>query len=151
MQSVYGVGYSFEANAVMYTARRRNKGDIMVLGELETTGRGFEIVKLIDAYGIECSVQQSSACADTEDAYDRPGSSYLWVGVDDPEPKVMRSQASEVGLKVPAGEEVSGWMPYPIPEQVLLSTRMHLSKDQVFGLVQRLQAWLETGSLEVSE
>ena len=135
----------------MCTARRRNKGDIMVLGELETTGRGFEIVKLIDAYGIECSVQQSSASADTEDAYDRPGSSYLWVGVDDPEPKVMRSQASEVGLKVPAGEEVSGWMPYPIPEQVLLSTRMHLSKDQVFGLVQRLQAWLETGSLEVSE
>ena len=92
----------------MCSARRRNKGDIMVLGELETTGRGFEIVKLIDAYGIECSVQQSSAC---EDAYDRPGSSYLWVGVDDPEPKVMRSQASEVGLKVPAGVEVSRWMP----------------------------------------
>lgn len=123
----------------------------MVLGELDKTPRGFEIVKLTDAYGVECSVQQSSACADTDDAYNRPGSSYLWVGVDNPEPKVMRSQASSVGLCVPAGEEISGWMPYPIPPQVSLSTRMHLNKDQVVGLVQRLQAWLETGSLSVPE
>ena len=122
-----------------------------MLGELERTHRGFEIVKLTDAYGIECSIQQSSECADTEDAYDRPRSSYLWVGVDDPEPKVMRSQAASVGLCVPAGEEVSGWMPYPIPPQVLLSTRMHLNKDQVSGLVKRLQAWLKTGSLVVAE
>lgn len=123
----------------------------MVLGELDKTPRGFEIVKLTDAYGVECSVQQSSACADTDDAYNRPGSSYLWIGVDNPEPKVMRSQASLVGLCVPAGEEISGWMPYPIPPQVSLSTRMHLNKDQVVGLVQRLRAWLETGSLSVPE
>ena len=122
-----------------------------MLGELSRTDRGFEIVKVTDAYGVECSIQQSSACADTDDAYNRPGNSYLWVGVDDPEPKVMRSQAESVGLKVPDGEEVSGWMPYPIPEQVLLSTRMHLNKDQVLGLVQRLQAWLKTGSLTVNE
>ena len=122
-----------------------------MLGELEKTNRGFEYVKLTDAYGIHCSIQQSSACADTEDAYNRPGSSYLWVGVDDPEPKVMRSQAASVGLCVPAGEEVSGWMPYPIPPQVSLCTRMHLTRNQVSGLVKRLQAWLETGSLVVGE
>ena len=122
-----------------------------MLGELEETNRGFEYVKLTDAYGIACSIQQSSACADTEDARNRPGSSYLWIGVDDPEPKVMRSQAASVGLCVPAGEEVSGWMPYPIPPQVSLCTRMHLTKDQVSGLVKRLQAWLATGSLVVAE
>jgi hypothetical protein len=122
-----------------------------MLGELDTTHAGFEIVNLTDASGVMCSIQQSSACADTEYAYDHPGSSFLWIGVDDPEPKVMRSQAASVGLCVPAGEEVSGWMSYPIPPQVLLSTRMHLNKDQVSGLVRRLQAWLATGSLVVAD
>ena len=122
-----------------------------MLGELERTHRGFEIVKLDDANGNPCSIQQSSAIGDLEDDIRNPGASFLWLGVDDPDPKVMRSQAASVGLCVPPGEEVSGWMPYPVPPQVSLSTRMHLDRSQVEGLVKRLQAWLETGSLFVSE
>jgi hypothetical protein len=38
-------------------------------------------------------------------------------------------------------------MPYPLPEDVLLTTRMHLNETQVRGLMARLTLWLETGSL----
>ena len=144
-------GLQIERREAMCTTALKKIGEIMILGELERTHRGFEIVKLTDAYFVECSIQQSSAIGDLEDDIRNPGSSFLWIGVDDPEPKVMKSQASSVGLCVPAGEEVSGWMPYPIPPQVSLSTRMHLERDQVAGLVKRLQAWLDTGSLKVSE
>jgi hypothetical protein len=119
-----------------------------MLGEDKKTGRGFALVEFTDAYGYECSLQQSSAISDDNDAMDNPGSSFVWLGVDDGKPKVMKSQAKALGLTLPTGE-VSGWMPYPIPEEVQISTRMHLSREQVTGLVERLQRWLETGSFDV--
>lgn len=118
-----------------------------MLGEDKQTGRGFKFVEFTDAYGYRCSLQQSSAIGDTDEAMDNPGSSFIWLGVDDGKPQVMKSQAAALGLELPTGE-VSGWMPYPIPEEVQISTRMHLSRDQVEGLVERLQRWLETGAFE---
>jgi hypothetical protein len=44
-------------------------------------------------------------------------------------------------------ERTVGWVAYPIPEEVLLNTRMHLTDDQVRELVSVLNTWLETGSL----
>jgi len=44
---------------------------------VEFTSRGFE--KILDKEG-KMLVQQSSAVGDYDDAFDRPGSSYLWVG-----------------------------------------------------------------------
>lgn len=119
-----------------------------MLGELKKTGRGFDLVEFTDAYGYECSLQQSSAVGDDDDAMDNPGSSFVWLGVDDGKPQVMKSQAKALGLTLPPGE-VSGWMPYPIPEEVQISTRMHLSREQVKGLVERLQQWLATGEFEL--
>jgi hypothetical protein len=114
-----------------------------MLGDYSTTGRGFAIVQFTDAYGDKCSLQQSSAIGD-----DDPG--FIWLGVDDGHPQVLKSQATALGLELPTGE-VSGWMPYPIPEEVVISTRMHLSRDQVAGLVDRLQAWIKTGDFVTEE
>ena len=119
-----------------------------MLGEYKKTGRGFALIEFTDAYGYRCSLQQSSAIGDDDDAMDNPGSSFVWLGVDDGKPQVMKSQAKALGLTLPPGE-VSGWMPYPIPEEVQISTRMHLNREQVAGLVERLQRWLETGSFDV--
>ena len=119
-----------------------------MLGEDDKTGRGFALVNFKDAYGYECSLQQSSAIGDSDEAMDNPGSSFVWLGVDDGKPQVMKSKAKSLGLPLPPGE-VSGWMPYPLPEEVQISTRMHLNREQVEGLVERLQRWLETGTFEL--
>lgn len=79
--------------------------------KVETTGRGFEIIKFEDHNKQSCSLQQSSGIGDYEDAYDRPGSSFLWFGID--------------------------------------GQRMHLSREQVADLIQHLQAWSKSGSLEL--
>ena len=117
-----------------------------MVGECKRTGRGFALVEFTDAYGCKCSLQQSSAIGDDDDAVNNPGSSFVWLGIDDPEPQVMKSQAQALGLSLQPGE-VSGWMPYPIPKEVHISTRMHLNREQVKGLVERLQQWLATGEV----
>jgi hypothetical protein len=53
-------------------------------------------------------IQQSSVIGDYPDAFDRPGSSALWIG-----------------------------------------DHHHLNREEVGQLVRHLQAWLDTGSLEV--
>lgn len=115
-----------------------------MLGEPKKTNRGFDLIKFEDAYGNECSLQQSSAVGDSDDAIDNPGSSFIWLGIDDSKPSVMKSQARAMGLELPPGE-VSGWMPYQIPKEVLIHTRMHLNRQQVEELVCQLNQWLQTG------
>ena len=114
----------------------------MGLEFVEETERGFEIIKFEDRYGVACSLQQSSLAGDEEE---QPGHTAIWLGPDDADPKIMKSKAEELGVPLPPGE-VSGWMPYPIPDEVLLTTRMHLDRGLVVQLVHRLQTWLETGS-----
>jgi hypothetical protein len=119
-------------------------------GELRKTSRGFEKVTFADANNAACSIQQSSAVGDDPDAMERPGSSFLWIGVEDAEPQIMKSKAEELGLPLPLGE-VSGWMPYPVPPEVMLNTRMHLNREQVAWLAKCLNHWLQTGSLNAPE
>lgn len=109
------------------------------------TSRGFGRIEFDDAYGHGCSLQQSSAIdMDSEDGLDRPGSSYVWLGLNDANPQVLCSQAESMGLK---RERDVGWQPYPIPDDVNLWTRMHLSRDNVRDLIGRLQHWLDTGEV----
>lgn len=103
-----------------------------LLGDQSTTGRGFSIVTFKDYYGCHCSLQQSSLAE----------VSAVWLGIDDAEPKILASRAGKFGIKT---DETEGWIPYPVPDDVLLSTRMHLSREQVEGLVARLQEWLKNG------
>lgn len=103
----------------------------------ETTARGFGIVHFTDRCGEACSIQQSSAIlADTDDAFERPGSSALWLGIDKPWPKQLIQN--------------EGWknIPLNVPEdRLLVSGRMHLDRPMVEMLVEKLQHWLDTSKL----
>ena len=83
-----------------------------MIGTQTETPRGFGLVLFDDANGQKCSLQQSSAIGDTEDACDRPGSSFVWLGIDSGNP----------------------------------GARMHLDREQVAGLIERLQSWVDTGN-----
>lgn len=104
------------------------------LGPVQNTGRGFEQITFLDYYKTPCVIQQSSL-ADAE---------AIWLGVSDADPQVMARDAASLGIKT---NQSTGWVPYPIPQAVLLTTRMHLSKAEVEKLIPVLQHWLETGSL----
>ncbi len=85
------------------------------------TDRGFERVDFIDSYGQECSLQASSAIGEYPDSWDRPGTSFVWLGATD---------------KGPHLDELS---------------RMHLNREQVAELVVHLQAWLGVGRLTLAD
>lgn len=103
--------------------------------KLNKTQRGFSISEFEDRYGQKCSLQKSSLA--TEDA--------IWLGVDDANPKIMASDAKRLGISTDAN---NGWIKFEIPKEVLLSTRMHLTQDQVRELLPFLQRFAETGELE---
>jgi hypothetical protein len=105
------------------------------LGDVETTARGFQFIDFSDHYDKKCSLQVSSLV-------DEPA---IWLGLDYAEPEVMASDASKVGVQT---SETCGWVPYPIPKEVLLHTRMHLTEEQVRGLIHHLNNWLENGAFE---
>lgn len=102
--------------------------------ETTKTNRGFAICEFTDRYGKKCSVQKSSLA--TEDA--------IWLGVDDAEPKIMATDAKRLGIQT---DQDCGWVDFDIPEEVLLSTRMHLTQDMVKELLPILQKFAETGDI----
>ena len=102
--------------------------------ESSKTQRGFALGEFQDLYGAKCSVQKSSLAF--EDA--------IWLGVNEAEPRVMASQAASVGVET---AETTGWVPYPVPAEVLMTTRMHLSREQVAELLPVLQHFVDTGEL----
>ena len=99
------------------------------------TERGFAIGEFMDRYGAKCSIQKSSLA--TEDA--------IWFGVDDPNPLIMAFDANRLGL--PTNGETSGWVKYDVPKEVLINTRMHLTRKQVAKLLPVLQKFIETGEI----
>lgn len=110
------------------------------LGRVKKTGRGFQLIEFKDRSDVPCSLQQSSLAE-----YTKPGISAVWLGVDDPSPKVLHGDAHKLGIKTDAA---CGWVPYPIPKEVSLITWAHLDRKQVAALIHHLQRWLKTGSFE---
>ncbi len=98
------------------------------------------MVEFTDSYGEKCSIQASSLAN-----YEQPGTSAVWLGIDGVKAQVLHGDAAKVGVKTNAA---AGWVPYPIPEQVMVTTRMHLDRDKVQALVNHLQAWLESDAGE---
>ena len=96
--------------------------------KLSRTARGFDLMEFTDLYGAQCSIQKSSLA--TDDA--------IWIGVDDANPKIMASKTTDGG---------NGWVPYQIPEDALLTTRMHLNREQVKKIIPVLQLFVETGEI----
>lgn len=104
------------------------------LVSFDKTKRGFSLGKFKDLYGMPCTIQESSLA--TDDA--------IWLGVSDPKPRIMASEAAEAGVET---NQTTGWVDYPIPDNVLLSTRMHLNRKQVAALIPLLQHFVDTGEL----
>jgi hypothetical protein len=86
------------------------------------TNRGFGLYTFIDKYGVECSLQDSSLA--TEPA--------IWFGVNEPNPKKLTKE--------------KGWEKYELPEDIHMSTRMHLTQEQVKKLLPILTFFAETGN-----
>ena len=105
---------------------------------IKRTGRGFKILQDTDIYGSSYSCQKSSVAI--HDA--------IWLGVDDPQPQIMASEAKEHGIET---TETAGWIPYPIPKEVLITTRMHLDREKVAKLIPYLQYFVEHGDLPENE
>lgn len=108
------------------------------LGSVGRTARGFETVEFKDRYGVPCSLQASSLAE-----YTKPGMSAVWLGCDDADPRIMAKDAAAHGVTT---GETCGWVKYPVPEAVLLNTRMHLDRKQVEALIVHLQRWLRRGT-----
>lgn len=102
--------------------------------EINVTHRGFDYIEFTDRYFNKCSLQKSSLAF--EDA--------IWFGVNDAKPQIL---ASTLGVVNPDTGEVSGWVPYPVPEDVSMTTRMHLTREQVAELLPILQRFVETGEI----
>ncbi len=102
--------------------------------KLTDTVRGFPILLFDDCYDKECSIQMSSVA--TYDA--------VWLGINHAEPKILASRAEALGIST---DETTGWISYPIPVDVSLNTRMHLTRDQAGALARVLQHYYETGEL----
>lgn len=98
------------------------------------TARGFALIEFVDDYGVSCSLQKSSAATEPK----------VWFGVSDSSPKIMASQAVAFGVNT---TETTGWVEYPIPKVVQISTRMHLTRKQVSELMPILQHFVDTGEL----
>ncbi|MDY7540731.1 hypothetical protein QN372_18190 [Undibacterium sp. RTI2.1] len=98
------------------------------------TPRGFAKIDFVDRYGAACSLQKSSLA--TEDA--------VWLGVNNASPKIKASQAAAHGLDAGDG---TGWVEFPIPQEVSLTTKMHLTKEQVVELLPHLQRFVESGEI----
>lgn len=95
---------------------------------MNKTARGFSLIEFKDFYDNPCSLQKSSqAFVDC-----------IWLGVDDANPQIMASKVVEGG---------TGWVKYPIPDDVSLYTRMLLDRQQVARLLPVLQKFVETGEI----
>lgn len=116
---------------------------IKPLGKVGKTMRGFELLEFSDHNGDKCELQASSLAI-----YEKPGTSAIWLGPADANPQVMWHQAAGLGVKTDA---TSGWVPYPVPPQVLMSTRMHLNRDQVAALIAHLQKWLDRDTFKIGK
>ena len=111
---------------------------------LETrTHRGFRMVEFKDHNEQACTVQASSLAV-----YEKPGTSAIWLGTDDANPQVMAKDAARLGVQT---DKTCGWVPFPVPKEVLLSTRMHLNREQVEALIEHLQNWLEYDQFSLPE
>lgn len=107
------------------------------------TDRGFEIIHFDDDYGVDCTLQESSSVEP-----------HIWLGVHNPEVCIRFKDAIANGLdlekKFPETNE-NGWCDFPIPDEALIKSRMHLNQEQAKLLADRLNFFAEHGYLNTGE
>jgi len=57
----------------------------------------------------------------------------------------MAKDAEKLGIET---DETVGWIDYPLPPEVSIKTRMHLTQEQVRELLPVLQKFAETGKID---
>lgn len=92
---------------------------------MEKTQRGFSIHEFTDGYGESCSLQKSSSAMED----------MIWLGVDKPQ------------LTVFENESMGKYLVTDMPKNFSVSSRMHLTQEQVKELLPMLQNFAETGEL----
>jgi hypothetical protein len=102
---------------------------------MEKTQRRFDYSEFKDSYGAKCTLQKSSSAMEEK----------IWFGVHDVIPIIMASDAKRLGLNP---TEYNGWVPFDIPEEVSLSSRMHLTQDMLHDLMPALTEFVDTGELD---
>lgn len=103
----------------------------MITGKTE---RNFSLVEFVDKYGKSCALQKSSLATDD----------CIWLGIDNADPQIMASQAIDYGIET---KKTTGWVTYPVPDEVHMTTRMHLNREQVAELLPILQKFVDTGDI----
>lgn len=83
------------------------------------TERGFELLQFQDDNNEYCDIQRSSSAEEDK----------IWIGIHDPQPIILASKTEKGG---------TGWVDYPIPEEVMISHRMHLTRKQSISLALKL-------------
>ena len=101
------------------------------------TERGFRYDEFNDNYGQKCSLQKSSSALEDK----------IWLGINDAKPEIKVFDAKAMGRADICDGETVGWVPWPVPPEVLMHTRMHLTREQVAALLPALQHFVETGEL----
>lgn len=94
--------------------------------KLETTERGFGVVKFKDLYDVPCLLQESSLAT----------SNAIWLGTKPTECAKWKDP-----------EQCGEYDTVPMPKEYLISTRMLLDQKQVKELLPHLIRFAETGSL----
>jgi hypothetical protein len=108
------------------------------------TLRGFVLFENVDTYNTPYSIQKSSLA--TEDR--------IWLGVDNAMPKIMAKDVldcperySDFEIEQANKQNGTGWVDFYVPSEVLLTTRIHINKQQVAEIIKILQKFVDTGEL----
>lgn len=102
------------------------------------TPRGFELQYFKDDYGIECSIQESSAVEP-----------HIWLGIHNPRVKVMVKDMNEITVTKDNPETTEwGWCTVNLPKQALVDSRMHLNQEQARMIVKKLNFFIKNGYLK---
>lgn len=88
------------------------------------TARGFKLITFKDDYNEECSLQESSSVEP-----------HIWLGIEDANPQILVFDAKRLGIST---NEDCGWVPYEVPKEVSMTTRMHLTPKQAKELAKKL-------------
>ena len=98
------------------------------------TVRGFEIQYFQDDNGLACSIQESSSIVP-----------HIWLGVHCVPHLIMWNDAGKYGIEI---DKKEGWYEYPIPKEVLVEGRMHLTRKQAKALAKKLRYFAKCGVLK---
>lgn len=106
------------------------------------TNRGFELNHFTDDYGIDCSIQESSAVEP-----------HIWLGVHNPDIRIMykdRDKLLDINKLKKDYPECNEyvWCTMNIPKEAFINSRMHLNIEQAKQLVEELEYFIKTGRLK---